>query len=62
MGFAAGAVCWFLWHLWMHEYHDPPLSEELARNWKGGLFFSTATGLFGYLFGALLGEWLDADP
>ena len=37
----------------MHEYHDPPIAEELMRAWRGALVLTMIGGVLGALCGAL---------
>lgn len=60
LGIVCGPPVLVLLAVLSHEYHDPPLAEQLADSWPGFLIFSGASGLFGLCFGGLLGAlWIE---
>jgi len=52
-GLAAGPLLTVILTAEMHEYYDPPLTEEFARAWPATVVLSGITAVLGSLFGAL---------
>lgn len=53
VGLFAGPVLLAILVVEMHEYHDPPLAEELRRAWRGAVVFAGIGAGLGSLLGAL---------
>lgn len=53
LGLAASPFLWVALVVSMHEYHDPPIFEELVRAWRGALVLAVMGAALGALCGAL---------
>ena len=59
MGIVAGPIVWLLLLASMHEYHDPPLSEQIAEAWPGMIPFTAICAMFGACFGLVISGFKD---